>query len=262
MERINLLGMTFGRLTVIGDTRPKCLCRCTCGNEKLIARNKLPNGRQKSCGCEHGNAIRALKREDFTGLAANRLVCIDNMASGTMRKFRCECGGEIMALPRDVRSGNTKSCGCWKNETSSRTGALTCGRNSKGASQSRWRVTIGDQPVQLRSGFELIYLEHLQASGIAFMYEPKLFCLTPSLRYTPDFYLPETDEWVEVKGHLSDRSAEKIKLFRELGHKLTVLSQPQIMLLLPKGTTLAKFYSAHQRVKGEVAFVPPRARKV
>lgn len=261
MVRTNLLGEVFGRLTVIADTRPKCLCRCTCGNEKLIARNKLPNGRQKSCGCEHGNAIRTLKRENALGVTAYRLTCIDNRATGVLRLWRCECGGLVEAAPKDVRSGNTKSCGCIKNERMSLLGAETCGRNNKGASQSRWRILHNGEYLQLRSGFELIYFEHLVRTGIAFEYEPKTFVLSPQCRYTPDFYLPGTDEWVEVKGHLSARGAEKIRLFQELGYKLLLVKEADIKKLLPVGG-LRLFYETHLRIKSEVSFTPPNAKPV
>ena len=54
---INLVGRKFGRLTVL-----KCagknkhgyylwLCKCGCGNEKIISGHSLKQGRTKSCGC-------------------------------------------------------------------------------------------------------------------------------------------------------------------------------------------------------------------
>lgn len=54
----NLIGMKFGRLTVISraenskDNRSMWLCRCDCdGNEKIIKGKYLLNGNTKSCGC-------------------------------------------------------------------------------------------------------------------------------------------------------------------------------------------------------------------
>ena len=53
----DMTGMKFGKLTVISldhkDKRGECkwLCRCDCGNEKIVSGNKLRSGNTKSCGC-------------------------------------------------------------------------------------------------------------------------------------------------------------------------------------------------------------------
>lgn len=54
---VSLRGRVFGRLTVLGlagkDKRGSSLwrCRCECGNEKVVPRGRLRDGRVKSCGC-------------------------------------------------------------------------------------------------------------------------------------------------------------------------------------------------------------------
>lgn len=61
----NLLGQVFGRLTVISRSNndkwnnAKWLCRCECGNEKIISGQLLRNGEARSCGCikrKHGQS--------------------------------------------------------------------------------------------------------------------------------------------------------------------------------------------------------------
>jgi hypothetical protein len=51
----DLTGMKFGRLTVIEyagqATNSLWLCRCECGNEKVIKSGHFKNGSIKSCGC-------------------------------------------------------------------------------------------------------------------------------------------------------------------------------------------------------------------
>ena len=48
-------GDKFGRLTLlhsfVENGRRKWLCRCNCGNEKIILQQSLPGGNTKSCGC-------------------------------------------------------------------------------------------------------------------------------------------------------------------------------------------------------------------
>lgn len=56
-KRLNLNGMTFGRLTVIecvGTNKSKntmWLCKCECGNTKIVNSQKLKDGNTVSCGC-------------------------------------------------------------------------------------------------------------------------------------------------------------------------------------------------------------------
>lgn len=56
-NQVSLRGRVFGRLTVLGlagkDKRGASVwrCRCECGNEKVVPRGRLRDGRVKSCGC-------------------------------------------------------------------------------------------------------------------------------------------------------------------------------------------------------------------
>jgi len=58
MKKENLLGQKFGRLLVIdeAESTPSLngavwLCKCDCGNEKIIKAYNLKNNIVKSCGC-------------------------------------------------------------------------------------------------------------------------------------------------------------------------------------------------------------------
>lgn len=56
-RRISLVGRMFGRLTVIAQAPHKIghqrrwICRCTCGNEKIVQQGALVTGNTRSCGC-------------------------------------------------------------------------------------------------------------------------------------------------------------------------------------------------------------------
>lgn len=56
-KRVSLVGVTFGRLTVVEDdlnpnSKKRLLhCKCQCGKEKTLARNSLVFGGTLSCGC-------------------------------------------------------------------------------------------------------------------------------------------------------------------------------------------------------------------
>lgn len=76
MNRIDLSGQKFGRLTVLGlshvkdwhstDRHSYWLCLCDCGEEKLVRYNSLTQGESKSCGC--------LQRELASVRLSNRLT--------------------------------------------------------------------------------------------------------------------------------------------------------------------------------------------
>lgn len=61
--RENLLGMMYGRLTVVSyvgmvskgllPARSTWLCRCECGKEKAMSGNALKRNKYKSCGCQN-----------------------------------------------------------------------------------------------------------------------------------------------------------------------------------------------------------------
>jgi hypothetical protein len=56
MKVIDVAGQRFGRLTVIGrfrggHRRAQWLCRCDCGQERMVFGYSLLTGNTKSCGC-------------------------------------------------------------------------------------------------------------------------------------------------------------------------------------------------------------------
>lgn len=70
---IDLTGQRFGRLTVIRrappegyrtDTSALWVCRCDCGNEKIISGMMLRNGRTRSCGCLRSDLLRARHQQN------------------------------------------------------------------------------------------------------------------------------------------------------------------------------------------------------
>ena len=77
---IDLTGKTFGYLTVLnraennsrGDSR--WLCRCKCGNEKIILGKSLRSGATVSCGCYHKEVV--AKQRTTHGESKTRLFTI------------------------------------------------------------------------------------------------------------------------------------------------------------------------------------------
>ena len=105
----------YGKLTAIeylGDSKWRCLCDC--GNEKIVYGGHLEDGHTKSCGC-----IRP-PRTNLYGQTFGRLTVLDWEGNGKWR-CRCECGNEILVKTDNLKSGNTKSCGCLQKDRASET---------------------------------------------------------------------------------------------------------------------------------------------
>jgi len=72
--------------------------------------------------------------------------------------------------------------------------------------------------VIMRSNWEANFARVLELHSIKYEFEPETFFFpvkTGTKAYIPDFYIPSTDTWIEVKGYLDDKSRIKIKRFRK-----------------------------------------------
>jgi len=59
---INIEGKRYGKLLVVEYVESRngnayWLCKCDCGNDKVISANGLKAGNSKSCGCKQGNFV-------------------------------------------------------------------------------------------------------------------------------------------------------------------------------------------------------------
>lgn len=73
--------------------------------------------------------------------------------------------------------------------------------------------------VFFRSAWEANIARYYNFIGVKWEFEPKTFIFhnitRGSVSYTPDFYLPEEDKWVEVKGWMDGKSKTKLKRFKQ-----------------------------------------------
>lgn len=88
---IDLTGMKFNRLTVIKlherteKRKYMWLCKCDCGNEKIVLGSHLKSGHTKSCGCYNREKIKNLNKK--TGLSQSKLFyAYHNMHNRCERK--------------------------------------------------------------------------------------------------------------------------------------------------------------------------------
>lgn len=117
----DLTNRRFTGLTVIkylgkvADGHSLWRCKCQCGATTTASGNNLIHGSVKSCGCRRRKRLKNLVGKRF-----GRLYVIKYIGTNAYRKAiwqcRCDCG-EIAIVPGNaMASGNTKSCGCLRNE--------------------------------------------------------------------------------------------------------------------------------------------------
>lgn len=131
---IDMTGQKYGKLTVIKrieDNVSPCgyrtvmwLCKCDCGNTRIMSGKKLRKTKEPSCGCdkkqnfdERGHIIKGKPIVDYTGRRFGKLTVIgldriENKISWW--NVKCDCG-----TIKSVRGNSLpilKSCGCQKRE--------------------------------------------------------------------------------------------------------------------------------------------------
>lgn len=119
-----LPGEVYGGLTILEEAEPTfgcdprkpvrhVLCRCECGDTKVIGLGALRGGRSVSCGCAGRVTVTA---GDIFGkltvLTELEPIEYESGAKGRRVACLCECGERTTALLAHLRSGATTSCGC------------------------------------------------------------------------------------------------------------------------------------------------------
>jgi hypothetical protein len=147
---IDLTNRVVGLLTVLrlastgrrgkGHHR-RWLCRCRCGNFTEVSSARLAAGTTRSCGClwRIGYLVaNAKKFIDLTGKRFGRLKVVEmsfKRAGQLYWRCRCRCGSEMLVAGKSLKSGATRSCGCYQRERASaarRRACLTAPRGARG----------------------------------------------------------------------------------------------------------------------------------
>lgn len=138
--REDLTGKRFGKLVVIeqdedyispkGDRLARWICQCDCGNKTSILGSVIKNKRSQSCGCISKELIKTLtkSRYDLTGKRFGRLEVLhmaDDYITNQSKHYsrwecKCDCGNIITVAQNKLIQGRTKSCGCLRNELTSK----------------------------------------------------------------------------------------------------------------------------------------------
>jgi hypothetical protein len=246
----DLTGRVFGRWTVTGPSKRTGYwdCICECGGQKSVRKGSLTCGDSSSCGCYGRQRARECRTLDLRGQRFGRLTAIEPAgytSSGHIRwNCLCDCGNAHMVGSSGLRDKGTRSCGCWAREAVS-------ARNSERLKEAyihgaTWLYEKDGVRMRMRSSWEVVFARWLDENNEPWEYEPQVFMLTKSDRYTPDFYLPNRDLWVEVKGFMSRDAARKIEAFRKTN--ALALVGKDFILKIAGVSTMAKVPSLVKRV--------------
>jgi len=123
INKKNLLGKKFGRLTVINEEDNRGIytrwrCRCDCGNTTVVDTLNLNSGHTKSCGCLILKYKKIVIGDKFSRLTVIKKYKGDSC--GIKWHCLCDCGTKVITLGKSLKEGNTKSCGCLKKEKNER----------------------------------------------------------------------------------------------------------------------------------------------
>lgn len=113
----DLTGKTFEELTVVErreniGKHAAWLCKCSCGNYRIVASQNLLNGSTKTCGHDKPERNNLEIGKQYGGLTL--LERFSDVNGKTMCKCKCFCGNEVI-IPIKKIHYKLKSCGCIEN---------------------------------------------------------------------------------------------------------------------------------------------------
>lgn len=129
MKRVNIndyLGNTFGNLTVTGfeiiENKTFLVARCSCGADNIKVQPYRIGKDKKSCGCLKTKSKVVSDKHNLVGEVFEKLTVISlyneprQLKRGKTRQWvcLCACGNTCVVAGNNLKSGNTKSCGCLK----------------------------------------------------------------------------------------------------------------------------------------------------
>lgn len=116
MQKLDLIGQRFGRLTVIkaAESTPRgksrWVCRCDCGKECTVLGLNLRRGHTASCGCLRENDLAGQRFGKLTVLCRSDIRTSRGARTTPAWECRCDCGA-VVYQPTDVlTNGDPHMC--------------------------------------------------------------------------------------------------------------------------------------------------------
>lgn len=162
----DLTNKRFGHLLVLQRAqRPEglksagayWLCRCDCGNEKIIMGKSLKDGRTQTCGKCRIDIV-----DDLTGMKFDKLTVLYRDFSrpsnndGAFWRCKCECGNEITILGKNLKWQKNHSCGCVVSAGEKNIKNILQNNNLNFQTQYTFKDLVGEKGGPLRFDFALL----------------------------------------------------------------------------------------------------------
>lgn len=262
----DLTGTTFGYLYVEGIDScakygKKYLCKCSlCNNYKIIRGSTLTAGKVKSCGCRRGKSnigklhTEQIKKEIGKIYNGNEIISFFKKEgqTGYYVNCKCSCGKLFSCRSADLKNGRQMSCGCYGKERQSENGALYGSKNCTNYFGRKWYFIKNGENISCRSSYEVFYANFLINNNIDFEYEPKVFKIKNRYRYTPDFYLKESNIYIEIKGRDKESQKWKREIFK-IDYNLKLIGWEDLRLLCNlKFKCLNSFFEEAKRLNIDI----------
>jgi hypothetical protein len=119
MKLQNLIGQRFGRLIVVDryvydGKQPKWLCRCDCGNDKVVFGNHLRSGITKSCGCLSKEIAPSRGRKSKIGERSLKHGDFGTRLYGIWAAMKRRCQNPNVKYYKDYGGRGIRVCSEWQ----------------------------------------------------------------------------------------------------------------------------------------------------
>jgi hypothetical protein len=212
----------------------KCLCmRCNDGipHDKPVSQFLKTESCHKCSRLQSINVKHEIGKGDLYG--EGRLCVVSDPFTDRSKKsnrrsvkvfcLNCDERNIFPATVQYLEDGVTTSCGCYQREQASKAAVRDLCENLK----YLWIYQGLRGKKFMRSRWELALAHVLDERDVEWQHEPETFELSSDMRYTPDFYLPGADQYIEVKGRQMEDWPKKRELFSK-DHKLLVVDKTNL----------------------------------
>ncbi len=117
----NHIGERYGNLVIVDIVKREdrkdiyALCKCDCGNQKLIDLGSVLRKGVDNCGCKRSEKMSNARLDDLTGMRFGSLEVVKiKERNGKQTKWlcRCDCGKDTVKTSNYLKTSPCPSCGC------------------------------------------------------------------------------------------------------------------------------------------------------
>ena len=133
----------------------------------------------------------------------NEMADLLGCGKSTVYRRLKECDIKIRPASLRISLNNAKNC-------------RSAPRKNFGRGNGAYYDTPYGKRVYMRSSWEIKVADYLTEIGEPWFYEPTVLRLREDTFYIPDFYLPDKEKYIEVKGWKTERTMKKFNLAKEI----------------------------------------------